>query len=112
MNHRTDLYAIGIILYEMVTGRTPFDADNLMGILTKHLYEAPIPPSQLRPDCPPDLEAVIIRCIAKKQEERYADCRELLEDLKRVEAGMPALAASMTYSQVPAVPNPSMPSIT
>jgi len=112
VDHRTDLYAIGIILYEMVTGRTPFDADNLMGILTKHLYEAPIAPSQIRPDCPPELEAIIIKCIAKKQDERYQNCRELLEDMKRIEAGMPALASSSTYSQVPAIPNPSMPSIT
>lgn len=104
VDHRTDLYAIGTIIYEMVVGRTPFDADNLMGILTKHLYEAPVPPSHHRPDCPLDLEAIIMRCIAKKQDERYQTCRELGEDLTRVQQGMPALASNMTYSSVPSIP--------
>jgi serine/threonine-protein kinase len=99
VDHRTDIYAIGVILYEGAVGRVPFDADNFMGILTQHMYKAPVAPRAL-PECPPDLspglEVIIMRCLRKKPEERYQTMLELEEDLDRLLRGeVPRAAQEM-----------------
>jgi serine/threonine-protein kinase len=90
VDHRTDIYALGVILYEMCTGRVPFDADSWMGVLSKHLHEQPTPPRQLPTpvDVPPELEAVILKCLAKDAGARYQTMAELGADLERIERGL------------------------
>ncbi len=98
VDHRTDIYALGVMLYEMASGQLPFTADNFMGILTQHMYKAPVPPRALvpAPDCPPGLEAIILKCMSKKTEARYQSMDELAADLKRLESGgIPNAVAEM-----------------
>ncbi|GAB6173626.1 Stk1 family PASTA domain-containing Ser/Thr kinase [Paradesulfitobacterium aromaticivorans] len=88
-NEQSDIYSLGIILYELVTGKVPYDGETPIAIALKHLQEEAVPPSKLNPRIGQELENVIMRAVAKSPDTRYPTARELLKDLDRVQAGLP-----------------------
>jgi eukaryotic-like serine/threonine-protein kinase len=85
----SDLYSAGVVLYEMLTGKVPFTGDSAIEIAMKHVNELPKPPSQLRPEVPSELDKIVLRALAKEPEDRYQTAEGFIEDLERVEAGLP-----------------------
>ncbi|MDC0720214.1 serine/threonine protein kinase [Nannocystis bainbridge] len=81
VDHRSDVYAVGVILYELVTGKVPFTADNFMGILTKHMFEEPPAPSEAAPEAGvlPEVEALILKAMQKDRGLRFQSLRELMD---------------------------------
>jgi serine/threonine-protein kinase len=77
LDARSDIYGVGGVAYFLLTGHQPFERETAMMMLMAHAYEPVAPPSQLRPDVPADLEAVVLRCLAKKPDERYPDADSL-----------------------------------
>jgi serine/threonine-protein kinase len=98
---RSDLYSLGIVLYELLTGKTPFDGETPVEIAMKHLSTAPKPPSKLRPDVPPELDMVVMRALAKNPDDRYQSADEMEGDLDRVARGARVSATTVdTATQV------------
>jgi serine/threonine protein kinase/WD40 repeat protein len=88
----TDIYALGVILYELLTGRTPFQGDGVLEVLEKIQGQEPLPPGRLQPGTPRDIETICLKCLRKDPGKRYATAAGLAEDLRRFLTDRPILA--------------------
>ena len=105
---RSDLYSTGCLLYELLTGRPPFVGESPVSVAYQHVREQPLPPSSFDPDIPPEVDAVVLKALAKSREERYQSASEMRQDIHRVLAGQqvtapmaPVAAMSETRAMAP-----------
>jgi serine/threonine-protein kinase len=89
---RSDVYSLGVVMYEMVAGRPPFSGDNPMAIAYKHVREQPVPPRAVNPDVPEAFDAIVLQAMAKNPNDRYTSAEELRQDLLRFRQGRMVLA--------------------
>ncbi len=85
---RTDLYALGVMFYEFLTGRLPFTGEDPTSIIYQHIHVAPTPPREVDPSIPVDFQSVVLKCLQKRAEDRYQTAAELVADLERLTRGV------------------------
>ena len=99
---RSDLYALGCVLYECLTGEAPYRSQSLMHVLWAHVHEPPPRPSEHRPELPAEIDAVIAKGMAKSPDDRYGSCRQLVEEARRelgITGELPTLAAPARWTR-------------
>jgi serine/threonine-protein kinase len=93
VDSRSDIYSTGCLVYELLTGRPPFTGDSPVSVAYQHVSEAPVPPSQLDPSVPATIDAIVLKSLAKRPEDRYQSAADMRADVERAIAGLPVTAA-------------------
>ncbi len=81
VGEQSDIYSLGIVIYEMLTGKVPFDGDTSVSIALKHIQQSPLPPKEINPDIPEGLNNIIMKCIQKSTDLRYKNVRDLVDEM-------------------------------
>src|SRR6058998_3455047 len=102
---RSDLYSAGCLLFELLVGRPPFVGESPVSVAYQHVREQPLPPSSFDPDIPPEVDAVVLKSLAKSREERYQSAGEMRQDIHRVLAGQQVTAPMAAVAETRAIPS-------
>jgi serine/threonine protein kinase len=101
VDHRSDLYSLGVVMYEVFVGRLPFIAANVIDVVMKHLTETPPPPESLNPSVPKSLSAIVLKTLSKKKEDRFQSALEVKAALNHAAQSLGYSVQSGTWSNIP-----------
>ncbi|MEO6822049.1 MAG: Stk1 family PASTA domain-containing Ser/Thr kinase, partial [Candidatus Nanopelagicales bacterium] len=112
VDSRSDIYSTSCLVYELLTGRPPFTGDSPVSVVYQHVSEAPVPPSQLDPSVPTPIDAIVLKGLAKRPDDRYQTAADMRADVERAIAGLPVTAALAPVTANPMADTAALPMLT